>query len=303
MSKLTLIILASIVAYATSQDSAGGGGGGDDASWKAKEPQIAGKGCSEITKDNCLFIDEAHQHCKATCEERQNNPNSDPTPAPQQQQPQQNGPKKKKGCFHGQDLVQTKEHGQITMSRLAELRSAQVLTRNDEGRLEYASVRYWLHSQPNVDMKFYQLRTRSGHRLSITGEHLIYETDCRGGPGRAIFAKNVQIDRCLYVNDNGQLIETPIVEKEAKKLRGIYSPITTTGSIVVNDVLASCYNYFENESLQKFVYQYVIGFQDALASWAPASVYEAAFNSQHGAVVAVPRIILNFLQLSNYFVH
>jgi len=304
MTKLTLIVLASVLAYATSQTQAPAGGGSDNANWAGKEPQITGKHCGDITKDNCIFIDEANQNCPETCGKRQSDPNSKPDN--QQQQPaqqQQQGPKKKKGCFHGEDLVQTKEHGRITMSRLAELRSALVLTRNDDGQLEYSPVRYWLHSQPDVDMKFYQLRTRSGHRLSITGEHLIYETDCRGGQGRAVYAKNVQLDRCLYVNENGRLIETPIVEKEALKLRGIYSPITTTGSIVVNDVLASCYNYFENESLQKFVYQYVIGFQDALASWAPASVYEAAFNSQHGSVVAVPRIILNFLQLSNYFVH
>lgn len=200
-------------------------------------------------------------------------------------------------------MVQTQEYGVISMRQLAEKRDAHVLTRNDDGQLEYSSVRYWLHAQPELSMKFYTLRTESGHRLALTGDHLIYETDCQGNSGNAIYAKKVQIGRCLLVNDNGQLKETPVVQKEQEKMNGIYSPITTTGSIVVNDVLASCYNYYENEALQKFVYQYLIGMQDMFAKWMPTSLYQAAFNNQNGALVAVPRLILNFLQLSEVFVH
>jgi len=311
MTKLTVFVLATVFAIVASQDSppadqgSGGGGGSDNESWVGTEKQITGKHCGELTKDDCNFIDEARTSCPKTCTDRDNGVT--PPPKKQDNKPCIGGPRKcggkKKGCFHGQDLVQTKEHGVITMSELSNQRDAHVLTRNDDGQLEYSSVRYWLHAQPTIDMKFITLRTESGHRLSITGDHLIYETDCRGGAGRAIFAKNVQLDRCLYVNEEGKLSESRIVEKGQEKMTGIFSPITTTGSIVVNDVLASCYNYYENESLQKFVYQYMIGFQDAVAEWLPTSLYQAAFNSQHGAVVAVPRLIFNFLQLSNYFVH
>jgi len=314
MTKLAICVLAAVFSFAASQttqsgggNNGGGGGGGqsDNAGWTGNQPQIKGKHCGELTPDDCKFIDEARQNCPQTCTDRDNGV----TPAQQQQtnQPCLGGPKKcggkKKGCFHGDDLVQTKEHGTIAMSKLASMRDAHVLTRNDDGELEYSSVRYWLHSQPALSMKFITLRTESGHQLAITSDHLIYETDCNGGAGHAIYAKNVQIDRCLYVKEAGKLSESRVVEKGEKKMNGIYSPITTTGSIVVNDVLASCYNYYENESLQKFVYQYMIGFQDALYNWLPSGLYEAAFNSQNGAVVAVPRLVFNFLQLSNYFVH
>jgi len=294
MSKLTVLILAVIVTYAAAQDCQG-----DDANFKGTQPQDKDKPCPAMSPDNCKFIDEAISKCCETCGHRK-----DETPAPQTAQQQQpSGPKKKKLCFHGNDMVHTKEYGTISMSRLAELRDAQVLTRNDDGQLEYSSVRYWLHSQPTVSAKFLTLRTESGHKLAISGDHLIYQTDCRGNDGQAIYAKNVQVGRCLFVSQDGKLIESPVVEKGEEKLKGIYSPITATGSIVVNDVLASCYSYYENESLQKFVYQFVIGFQDTLANWMPSSIYEAAFNNQNGAFVAVPRLVLNFLQLSNVFVH
>jgi len=308
MSKFSFIILAVVVALAAAQDTNPNGQGGgqgnqqgcsDESGFVGTQPQNKGRPCTEQTPDNCKFIDESIQKCCATCgvKKDQTNPPANNNPL------QQSGPKKKKLCFHGSDMVNTKEYGTISMSRLAEVRDAQVLTRNDAGQLEYSSVRYWLHAQPNLSAKFFTLRTESGQRLAISGEHLIYETDCQGNGGQAIYAKKVQVGRCLYVNQDGKLVESRVVEKGQEKLNGIYSPITTTGSIVVNDVLASCYNYYENESLQKFVYQFVIGFQDMLANWMPSSIYQAAFNNQNGAFVAVPRLVLNFLQLSNVFVH
>jgi hypothetical protein len=303
MSKLTVLALAVVITLVAAQDNSGGSGGGacsDDPNFKGTQPQNKDRPCAAQTPDNCKFIDESIQKCCGTCQNRQN---ETPPPNNNNQPGKKGGPKKKKGCFHGDDMVQTKEYGTISMSQLAEKRDAHVLTRNDEGALEYSPVRYWLHAQPSMSMKFFSLRTESGHRLAITSEHLIYETDCQGNGGKAIYAKNVQVGRCLFVNENGDLKETRVVEKGQEKKHGIYSPITTTGSIVVNDVLASCYNYYENESLQKFVYQYLIGFQDLLADWMPASLYQAAFNNQNGAFVAVPRLVMNFLELSNVFVH
>jgi len=303
MFKLIVVALALALAAAQDTTPSGGGGGGscaDDSAFVGTQPQNKGKTCAQQSSDNCKFIDESIQKCCGTCQNRQNE-----TPGPATQGPPGKPGKggKKKGCFHGADMVQTKEYGTISITQLADNRDAHVLTRNDDGQLEYSSVRYWLHAQPSLSMKFFTLHTESGHRLSITSEHLIYETDCQGNGGSAIYAKNVQVGRCLYVNENGQLKETRIVEKGQAQMNGIYSPITTTGSIVVNDVLASCYNYYENESLQKLVYQYVIGFQDTLATWMPASLYQAAFNNQNGAFVGVPRLVFNFLQLSNVFVH
>jgi len=298
MSKLTVLVLAAVAVLVASQEGDTGNSNSCASDWKGTEPQVKGKSCGQVSKDDCTFIDEVIKCCPNEC--------SNATPAPEATTAgplRQAGKKKKKACFHGDDLVQTRQYGTIKMSELANKRDAEVLTRSEDGQLEYASVRYWLHAQPSISMKFFQLRTQSGHRLALTGEHLIYETDCQGGSGRAIFAKNVQVGRCLYVNQDGNLIESPVIEKAQEKMIGVYSPITYTGSIVVNDVLASCYNYYENESLQKWVYQYMILSQDALAKWLPTSLYEAAFNNQNGVTVTVPRIILNFLQLSNVLVH
>jgi len=311
MTTSALLVLAAVVAYVAGQNSQGNSKGNSQGnnqgqcSWSGTgtEPQDRGQKCAQMTKGTCTFLDQAIQCCPQECADKR-----DSTPGPQNQQQQngrrgRRGRRRRRGCFYGKDVVKTKEYGTITLSELAQFRDAHVLTRNEDGELEYASVRYWLHAQPSASMKFVTLRTESGHQLSLSSEHLIYETECRGGPGRAIYARNVRVGRCLYVNENGRLQETRVAEKDEEKLSGIYSPITTTGSIVVNDVLASCYNYYENEALQKFAYQYLITFQDTLIDWLPRSIYEAAFNSQNEGVVAVPRLILTFLHLSKYFVH
>jgi len=301
MFKLTALVLALAITLAAGQSGDGGGGGGcsDDPNFVGTQPQNKDKKCADQSPENCIFIDESIQKCCQTCQTRRNEKTSTSAPG----KGKGKGKKKGDGCFHGDDVVQTKEYGTISMSQLAEKRDAHVLTRNGDGQLEFSSVRYWLHARPSLSMKFLTLSTESGHKLAITSEHLIYETDCQGNGGNAIFAKNVQVGRCLYVNDNGDLKESRIVEKGQEKMNGIYAPITTSGSIVVNDVLASCYSHFENEPLQKQVFQYMIQFQDMLANWMPSSLYEAAFNNQNGAIVTLPRLIFNFLQISNYFVH
>jgi hypothetical protein len=301
MFKLIVVCLALSITYSSAQTTSGGGSCSDDNSFVGTQPQNKGKKCSEQSPDNCKFIDESIQKCCGTCQNRQNE-----TPGPATAGPNKPGKGgKKKGCFHGADKVETKEYGTISMSELAEKRDANVLTRNDDGQLEYSPVRYWLHAQPEISMKFQILRTQSGHRLALTGDHLIYETDCRGNGGAAIYASKVRVGRCIYVkNEQGGVQESQVIEKSQEKLNGIYAPITTTGSIVVNDVLASCYNNYENEPLQKLVYGLMIQFQDALKDWMPASLYQAAFNDQNqGGFVGVPRLVFNFLQLSNVFVH
>jgi len=298
MSKLNVLVLAAVAMLAVSVEA---DDCSDQSGFTGTQPQNLGKTCAQQTPDNCKFLDESIKKCCTTCQTRKDEtpaPNvKDNTPPPKK--------KKKKGCFHGDDRVETKEFGTITINELAKIRSnVQVLSRNDEGELEYSNVRHWLHLEPTTTMKFINLRTQSGHRLSISSEHLIYETDCRGGAGDAIYAKNVRIGKCVYIkNENGEFKETPVTEMDQQRMTGIYSPITDTGSIVVNDVLASCYSYYENEALQKFVYQIVWGFQDFLAKWLPDSVYQAACNYQHGSIVSVPQLALNFLQLNSVFVY
>lgn len=265
--------------------------------------------CGSVPRDICITVDEAGQQCGCTCKDRVEGNSEPPQQANNNNNPPDNsGGKKGKGkkggkCFHGDANVHTEQYGTITMRQLAEEhRDARVLSRNDDGQLEYSPINFWLHAK-KVDADFVRLTTASGKALALSDEHLIYETDCRGGAGVATFAKKVTVGKCLYVNGENGLEETRVVRKEKTRLNGIYAPITTTGSIIVDDVLASCYTVYENESVQKIVYKYMPTIQNLMSNFLPASFYDAAFNQQNDATVGIPRIIFNVLNLSKYFVY
>ncbi|HEX8435139.1 hypothetical protein [Archangium sp.] len=42
----------------------------DNAAWRGVEPQVQGKSCQELTRDDCDFIDEAIANCPDTCARR-----------------------------------------------------------------------------------------------------------------------------------------------------------------------------------------------------------------------------------------
>uniref|UniRef100_A0A915JW49 Hedgehog protein Hint domain-containing protein n=1 Tax=Romanomermis culicivorax TaxID=13658 RepID=A0A915JW49_ROMCU len=99
---------------------------------------------------------------------------------------------KKKGCFHGDDVVVTRQHGPAKLADVAKMTNVELLSRDDQGRLAFSPVYYWIHKDDSMRHQFLDLRTESGHRLSITRDHLIYEVSCSGNQAnddlRAIFA-------------------------------------------------------------------------------------------------------------------
>lgn len=71
----------------------------DNESWVGTEPQVRGRKCPDVTKDNCLFIDEVSRHCPRTCRGR--NDGSAPDPQPYDHPIPTGGSKKKKtGLFN-----------------------------------------------------------------------------------------------------------------------------------------------------------------------------------------------------------
>lgn len=100
----------------------------------------------------------------------------------------------------------------------------------------------FIHRQPDLFQKFLQITTlRYKKILKITEDHLIFVE--KNGKEAAIPARDVKIGDMVYVKVGGQ--ET--LEKDAVQgvsivfERGVYAPVTLSGTILVNDVNTSCY--------------------------------------------------------------
>ena len=100
----------------------------------------------------------------------------------------------------------------------------------------------FIHRQPDLFQKFMQITTlRYKKILKITEDHLIFVE--KNGKEAAIPARDVKIGDMVYVKVGGQ----KMLEKDAVQgvsivfEKGVYAPVTLSGTILVNDVNTSCY--------------------------------------------------------------
>src|SRR5271156_5252695 len=84
---------------------------------------------------------------------------------------------------------------------------------------------------------FKQVTTVTGRHLSLTSSHLL-PTDTEG----YVMAKNIRNGMRIYVmNDNGVLITETVANVSDVVKQGYIAPLTEEGTLIVNNVAASCY--------------------------------------------------------------
>ncbi|XP_055944925.1 sonic hedgehog protein-like [Argiope bruennichi] len=160
------------------------------------------------------------------------------------------------GCFSANSTIQT-ETGR---KRMAELRIGdRVLVTTPRGDLEYSEVILFLDRNPTDNRTYIAIETESGAKITLTPSHLIFtEPDQRTADVTnlyATYAKNVQIGHYVYVvsrtgaHPRGQLILEKVKNIAVESEVGVYAPLTRHGTVVVNDVVASCYAMMYEQSL------------------------------------------------------
>ena len=137
------------------------------------------------------------------------------------------------GCFSESATVQVRGKGEVTMKDL-ELNDMVLTAKNT-----YEPVYSFGHRKPDTSFEFYQVLTaRSENALELTGNHMVMVLDSKGN-AQATRADNVKAgDTLLHVEDQ-ENVKVISVEKATKT--GLYMPLTPSGTIVVNGLLASNY--------------------------------------------------------------
>ncbi|GBM65749.1 Indian hedgehog protein [Araneus ventricosus] len=154
------------------------------------------------------------------------------------------------GCFSANSTVQT-ETGR---KRMSELRIGdRVLVTSPQGDLEYSEVILFLDRNPMDNRTYIAIQTESGAKITLTPGHLIFtEPDQRTADVtdlHATYAKNVQIGHYVYVVSRGKLTLERVRNIAVESEVGVYAPLTRHGTVVVNDVVASCYAMMHEQSL------------------------------------------------------
>lgn len=141
-------------------------------------------------------------------------------------------------CFSEKNSVQVDGKGSVSMKDLQVGDS--VLTRNNQ----YEPIYAFAHLNPERCADFLQIRMDGGAKLEVSHEHMVF-----------LKSKNVPIRAdAIHVGDQleGEASSSKTVRRIKKVKRdGIYAPLTPSGTIVVNGVVASAYASLQNATIYK----------------------------------------------------
>lgn len=158
-----------------------------------------------------------------------------------------NNPTPKSGgsiCFPPSSIVTLKRDGVEVDLQLNQVKVGDVVLTYDHARSRPVYTRVLLWADANVDTptKYFRLELEDGSEIKLTGEHLILV----GGSHRAVMARDVNIGDVLYKKNVG-FVKVKSIGQAVEN--GFCAPITASGTIFVDGVLASCYAYLSDISL------------------------------------------------------
>lgn len=147
----------------------------------------------------------------------------------------------KKGCFSGDTIVTVFGSGQVYMKDLQV--GDQVYTgTSKDGTALYQSIYSFGHWQQNLPMEYIQLYynklSRDYPPLELSPNHLIFLAKDTVSP---VPANAVSVGDLLLRYNNGIREEVTVTDIKMITKQGAYLPLTSDGTIVVNDIAASAY--------------------------------------------------------------
>ncbi|XP_067426207.1 indian hedgehog protein [Emydura macquarii macquarii] len=161
------------------------------------------------------------------------------------------------GCFPARALA-TLESGARTP--LWALRPGQrVLAMDEQGRATYSDFLAFLDKEASALATFHVIETREPpRRLALTPAHLLFVAENSTAPAarfRATFASHVRPGHYVLVAGPGTgLRPARVVAVSTQTDFGAYAPLTRHGTLVVDDVVASCFALVREQRLAQLAF-------------------------------------------------
>lgn len=111
--------------------------------------------------------------------------------------------------------------------------------------LAFSDVIMFLDYDPWQRREFLKFELANGRTITVTPVHLLVLQDLT-----SVFASTVQIgDQLLVRGHDDKLIASAVVDVKLILETGVYAPLTAAGTVVVDDVLASCYALVDSQQI------------------------------------------------------
>jgi hypothetical protein len=104
-----------------------------------------------------------------------------------------------------------------------------------DSSMKFVKVVGWLHRETTFKAEFLEIVHACG-TITVAPDHLLYCYDA----GDYVPAKNVRSLETLFID--GSMVPSKIVSVKKRDISGIFAPLTSSGSLLVDGVNASCYS-------------------------------------------------------------
>ena len=154
------------------------------------------------------------------------------------------------GCFTAESKVTLEDGRRLNMSQLS--LGDRVQTLDSAGSLVYSEVIMFLDREPEERMRFVTLTAEDGSEVRVTASHLVYSgsPDCEQlSCMEATYAGSVEVGSTVLVTAGGLTRAVRVAGVGAGHHTGVYAPLTTAGTILVDSVLASCYAVIDSQAV------------------------------------------------------
>ncbi|CAF3478283.1 unnamed protein product [Adineta steineri] len=150
-------------------------------------------------------------------------------------------------CFSNDSIVQLTngEYKHISL-----IKPGDKLLTIEKSFIKSTEMIMMLHKSKLEKALFYTFRTKSGHQISLTENHLVPIKSHFNNNEKYIPAKEIQKGDLLFILLNNRTIKySPIICKTIEIKQAYYAPLTIKGTLLINNILSSCFANVKNHNL------------------------------------------------------
>ncbi|XP_053554127.1 indian hedgehog protein isoform X1 [Bombina bombina] len=160
------------------------------------------------------------------------------------------------GCFPKGALATTESGEKVPVSELRP--GMRILAMDNNGHTTYSNFLTYLDQDPKADHMFQVIETLDPpRRLSLTPTHLIFVSENFTIPAsnfQAAFASNVKPGQYILVSGVLGLLPAKVISVTTKIDTGVYAPLTQHGTLVVDEVVVSCFALVQKQKLAQMMF-------------------------------------------------
>ncbi|KAE8573658.1 sonic hedgehog protein [Halyomorpha halys] len=204
------------------------------------------------------------------------------------------------GCFTGNSTVEVPGGGK---KKLSDLKIGDEVATYDNGKIVYSEVIMFLDRNPDSRRQFLEINTTSTN-LRVTPQHLLIRVKSNNTLEN-VFAARIKLGDVLLVSsDKGELRQEKVINSKLVLDIGVYAPLTKTGTVIVDRVVASCYAVIESQTIAHLAFAPIrlyVNAKEAISRFYSLVTFrQSSVHSKETAVKGIPWYPFFLYKFSSY---